>query len=84
MTHDELLAKIDEGSRVCELDSPAWSALRAVVKLHRPAKDNEGMEDEYPENNGIGCSGCGYNFDHMMWESRYPCEAIQVIEKELI
>lgn len=36
MTHDELLAGIDEGSRVCEIDSPAWLALRAVVEyIHR-------------------------------------------------
>ena len=39
MTHDELLATIDESSRVCELDSPAWHALRAIMKLH--FNDNE-------------------------------------------
>jgi hypothetical protein len=67
MTHDELLAEIDEGSRVCEIDSPAWSALRAVVELHKPRTDEAAC---------IHCSKTGF------WIS-YPCPTIQAIEKEL-
>lgn len=72
MTHDELLAKINEGSRVCELDSPAWSALRAVVELHKP--DESDFPDEWES--CVECSGNGY-------VAMYPCQTIKVIEKEL-
>lgn len=72
MTHDELLAKINEGSRVCELDSPAWSALRAVVELHKPERITiEGFKTEYwcmADNNE---------------PTPYPCLTILQIEKEL-
>ena len=72
MTHEELLAKIDEGSRVCELDSPAWSALRAVVELHKPT--NDGNKDI--------CRECASLIDP--WdENIYPCPTVQAIEKEL-
>ena len=37
MTHDELLAKIDEGGAYAfERDSYGWVALRAVVELAKP------------------------------------------------
>ena len=72
MTHDELLAKIDEGSRVCEIDSPAWQALRAVVELHMPERITiEGFKTEYwcmADNNE---------------PTPYPCLTILQIEKEL-
>lgn len=74
MTHDELLAKIDEGSRVCELDSPAWSALRAVVEVHKPWNT-----DRFGEPIDV-CVGC---FDVTDDFIVYPCPTIQAIEKEL-
>ena len=69
MTHNELLANINEGSRVCELDSPAWAALRAVVELHKP--NPEGDE----------CSHCGWECGGELIS--FPCDTIQSIEKEL-
>ena len=76
MTHDELLAKIndqsvwtdnrDNGVTVVTKDWNATkntNALRAVVELHKPNNTNE------------YCVGCGAHY--------YPCETIQAIEKEL-
>jgi len=41
MTHDELLAMIDRYAKnVSILDAHAWSALRAVVELHKQANEN--------------------------------------------
>lgn len=52
MTHDELLAKIDEEAM---LGNKEWKAFRAVVELHKPFEiDREGnyncqeCEWEYP------------------------------------
>ena len=55
MTHEELLAKIDEGGAYAfERDSYGWVALRAVVELHKPdstpflRKDCLCCKDIYP------------------------------------
>ncbi len=69
MKHDKLLAKIkNEEQKPYDVDPIAWSALSAVVKLHSPF-------DGY-------CQRCTVN----NWgETRqeYPCDEIQIIEKEL-
>ena len=78
MTHEELLAKIDnvgyatenghtiETSRIVK----QLSALRAVVELHKPHDIT--LPNGYY---GTDCSVChGY---------QYPCPTIQAIEKEL-
>lgn len=67
MTHDELLAKIDEEGEflVQYFDSKpiVHSALRAVVQLHKP----EGYKEQQCEHD----------------KKIYPCPTIQAIEKEL-
>jgi hypothetical protein len=65
MTHDELLAKI---AKPYEYIMPT-KALRAVVELHKPLKDNPDYCDGCYEEEG------GHNY--------YPCPTIQAIEKEL-
>ena len=67
MTHDELLAYINEEIEVCDpscnshkADNQPWQALRAVVELHKP------IYHEYPNGNtetecshcNDGCWGC--------------------------
>ena len=76
MTHDELLAKIDDelvthGQRGNVVKHSF--ALRAVVELHTPVLWR-GIE--------MVCDGCGINIEQN-YNSRYPCETIQAIEKEL-
>ena len=75
MTHDELLAYINEEIEVCEpscnshkADNQPWLALRAVVELHK--RDVRGNCDicTYITNGGLVA---------------YPCFTIQAIEKEL-
>ena len=77
MTHDELLAKIDEEGEflVQHFDSKprVHSALRAVVELHKPVQSY--MFDEE------ACSHCSSEEDRS--EILYPCPTIQAIEKEL-
>ena len=67
MTHDELLAEIDDSftkcgddCESCRRDNASWFALRAVVELHKPDEFNH-------------CGVC----------NQYLCETIQAIEKEL-
>ncbi|CAB4174518.1 hypothetical protein UFOVP965_50 [uncultured Caudovirales phage] len=67
MTHDELLAEIDDNftkcgddCESCRRDNASWFALRAVVELHKP--------DEFRH-----CDVC----------NSYLCLTIQAIEKEL-
>lgn len=74
MTHDELLADINEAIQY-EEDKQVWKALRAVVELHKPSEKKYTGE--------IGCVGCGYNSEYSTWEMEYPCPTIQAIEKEL-
>lgn len=84
MTHDELLARVDEDEKFLEQyfggKFKGQSALRSVVELHKPAKHSE--MNEFADE-GIGCSGCGYDFDYAIWNAPYPCPTIQAIEKEL-
>ena len=73
MTHDELLAKIDEEGEflVQHFDSKpkVHSALRAVVELHKPNKIPDWVPTE--EENICWCA-------HI-----YPCPTIQAIKREL-
>ena len=77
MTHDELLAKIDEEISAAEFEERCgdggWSAgakaLRAVVELHKPK--------HFIGNNEIYCN-CSISPLIV-----YPCPTIQIIEKEL-
>lgn len=76
MTHDELLAKIDnvtyahDKSHTIDKDRivKQLNGLRAVVKLHKPFP--EPKDSPFKDS----CSGCG---------KTYPCKTIQAIEKEL-
>ena len=72
MTHDELLAKINDLDYVLGTEPSgdvAVLALRAVVELHKP--------------DGNNCPHCAeYAYDAGM-RVPYPCPTIQAIEKEL-
>jgi len=70
MTHDELLAKINEELSIDYADAYGnfpigLNALRAVVELHKPKS--------YAESSNT-CSHC------IVY---YPCETIQAIEKKI-
>lgn len=76
MTHDELLARVSlampkDNSNVYIED--VVTALRAVVKLHKPVQSYM-FEEE-------ACSHCSSEEDRS--EILYPCPTIQAIEKEL-
>ena len=78
MTHDELLAKIYDKGAV-RLDTvkynpqgqqyiqEVFSALRAVVELHKPMENFPNV-----------CGECAFEAVVL-----YPCQTIQAIEKEL-
>lgn len=68
MTHDELLAEIDERTSYLGNADSIYIALRAVVKLHKPARIGE------------GCSHCKMT---AITSRPYPCPTIQAIGKEL-
>jgi len=72
MTHDELLADINEAIQY-EEDKQVWKALRAVVELHKPDKE------------GFCAMICpDVDDDGYCWtQVTYPCPTIQAIEKEL-
>jgi len=78
MTHDELLAFINDEIEVCEpecyqhqrINTP-WLALRAVVELHKP--DSTG-----------GCNACEEWTNEGPYQLPYPCRTIEAIEKELV
>ena len=85
MTHDELLAKLDEYDHPwwCEwlrdgCDCP-YAALRAVVELHKPWTATEddrywgGFRQEIGEQ---CCPACAM-------PSIYPCPTIKAIEEQL-
>lgn len=91
MTHDELLAKIDEGFVSCTCENASWGggcysdenipykALRAVVELHKPWTATE--DDRYwggfrQEIGDQCCPACAM-------PSIYPCPTIQAIEEQL-
>jgi len=71
MTHEELLAICDNYS--FKNSAEPVKALRAVVELHTPVLWQE-IE--------MVCDGCGMNIEQN-YNSEYPCETIQAIEKEL-
>lgn len=75
MTHDELLAEIDERNLYLGNGDKVYEALRAVAELHKPypAPTTVSMEDGKWQSN-IHCDDC---------HSVYPCPTIQAIEKEL-
>ena len=77
MTHDELLQRIsliDEvihmglGDVTVQKSSSPFSALRAVVKLHKWEDKHRGMRMKQR------CPECGF---------AYPCPTIEAIVKEL-
>ena len=74
MTHDELLAKID--NYTC-CSGAHELALRAVVELHKPI-----ISTAYPEFLGIclACTPLSLNFYEAI---SYPCPTIQAIEEQL-
>ncbi len=77
MTHDELLYRMIWASeRYHDTDGRAqyFDALRAVVELHKPIKDEW---IEYTT-----CKACRVGDDDY-YSPEYPCLTIQTIEKEL-
>ena len=70
MTHDELLERLS-----IEQGCPVGDALRAVVELHKPIKDEW---IEYTT-----CKACRIDMDDH-YSPKYPCQTIQAIEKELV
>ena len=82
MTHDELLARIDDDEKFLEQyfggKFKGQSALRAVVELHKPSQEVGGICDE----NGEELWVCGICPDGDGLQN-YPCPTIQAIEKEL-
>ena len=86
MTHDELVAYIDDSTdglkheHLFEKLLANTKALRAVVELHKPVMaftgGYDGEENELWAEQCQECSGS--------WASQmYPCPTIQAIEKEL-
>ena len=82
MTHDELLAKIDNNyfpglthmeqvEEMVKQDVQIKSALRAVVELHKPTPGNDIGDSPLCED----CINTAY--------IEYPCDTIRAIEKEL-
>jgi hypothetical protein len=65
MTHDELLAKIEDDFDYDSVNHKFQYAVRAIVELHKPVLKSK---------NKYICEGCNLF---------YPCETIQVVEKEL-
>ena len=84
MTHDELLAKIEDYFDYGSYTTVLTQTLRAVVELHKPV--------EIPSRGIIACDACVVtistkinplqNFEHTAFTD-YPCKTIQAIEKEL-
>jgi hypothetical protein len=83
MTHDGLLAKIDEEGEflVQHFDSKpiVHSALRAVVELHKPCETTPPWE--YVKY--MACDACESWTNDGAYYLPYPCPTIQAIEKEL-
>ena len=76
MTHDELLAELTDIEPVYAR-ATLYSALRAVVELHKPI-----ISTAFPEFLGI-CLTCSPPSLNFYEATRYPCPTIQSIEKEL-
>lgn len=87
MTHDELLAQVDQwlthSQTVSDEKNQAikfLKAFRAVIELHKP-NEYDGSTCEAHEE----CWGCGEwgGTDPCSCNS-YPCETIEAIERELL
>ena len=76
MTHDELLAELTDIEPVYAR-ATLYSALRAVVELHKPI-----ISTAFPEFLGV-CLTCSPPSLNFYEATRYPCPTIQAIEKEL-
>jgi len=77
MTHDELLAKINNFtccSGAHEL------ALRAVLELHKPIKAEDLKNNSKISGICLACTPLSLNFYEAI---RYPCPTIQAIEEQL-
>jgi len=82
MKHEELLAKINHmwNDDFDYVASCHTNALRAVIKLHTPI---ENAPHPFIRDGYIGCS-CGWiSTDAGQFRIPYPCDTIQVIEREL-
>ena len=82
MTHNELLADIDEA--IDEFDQKYdnsniyYNALRAVIELHKPIE----VDEKYDK--GLFCGCCEASVPmHRVPLQEYPCPTIQAIEKML-
>ena len=77
MTHDELLELIAANEEFYgdgTNRTPSWTALRAVVELHKPI-ERGGLfgSSDY-------CRECFARYESWVY---YPCPTIEAIEKEL-
>jgi hypothetical protein len=79
MTHEELLAKINEMNDSCSVVYIMAKALIALVEMHKPFNS----DTDEPR-----CSRCidatTENGQPEFISSPYPCETIQAVEKELL
>ncbi|NDB86520.1 MAG: hypothetical protein EB127_28050 [Alphaproteobacteria bacterium] len=84
MTHDELIAYIDDSTNglkhehLFEKLLTNTKALRAVVELHKPKKEVTGM--------GVTFEGVTTSLSTQLLcncGALYPCSTIEAIEKEL-
>lgn len=94
MTHDELLAEIDERATYLGNEDSVYQALLAVVELHKPefhkayASGLDWYECSHCNDGCWGCeewSNCGDDCGCKCHNipKKYPCPTIQAIEKEL-
>lgn len=72
MTYDELLEKAQSES--ADRGGASITALLAVIELHKPFQFENGLDEYKPV-----CQHCQLG----VVGDVYPCETIQVIEKEL-
>jgi hypothetical protein len=82
MTHDELLAKVNQLDYLLGPEpsgDKAVLALRAVVELHKPSENYTGKACGYCFNQAYEPSG----LEMMDKDFAYPCATIRAIEKEL-
>jgi hypothetical protein len=83
MTHDELISDLDRYIAVAEISMPATAklvkALRAAVKLHKPADSWGGVTCIYCYDLAWEPSGLSMDDEDFV----YPCPTIRAIEKEL-
>ena len=83
MTHDELLKRLDEKlswENSTEVGA-AYSALRAVVELHKPYAPP--FVDIDLSKGGGTCFHCSVDIKENSLAIPYPCPTIQAIEKGL-